>query len=69
VPIPAPLKVKVVPFPSADGLTVPDNEYVGVPPVGTGSTSQIVRLNRSPVGEVSLIVTVVPLRGVTLLCL
>ena len=60
-----PLKVTVAPLPAAAGLIVPEMLQVGVP-LRDGRISQILRLYRSVVGAVSLIVTLVPLSGVEL---
>ena len=63
VPVPAPLRVNVVPLPAADGLTVPEIVKVG-PEFKAGSISTMLKLYRSVVGAVSLIVTEVPDTGV-----
>ena len=62
----APLKVSVVPLPVADGVIFPEMPSV---PAGAGRTSTTLKLYRSVVGDVSLIVTAVPLNGIGALCI
>ena len=69
VAVDAPLRLTVAPAPAADGLIVPEILQVGELPELTGSTSQMLRLNRSVVGAVSLMLTVVPLTAVGALCI
>ena len=61
VAVDAPLRLTVAAEPADDGLIVPEILQVGEPPELRGRTSQMLRLNRSVVGAVSLMVTVVPL--------
>ena len=63
-PVPAPLRVSVVPVPFAAGLTVPDTDAIVVAVPAAGRTSTRLKLYLSPVGAVSLIVTCVPCEGV-----
>jgi hypothetical protein len=55
-----------VPLPAAAGVTAPERLHVRVSPLAAARISQILRLYRSVVGAVSLIVTVVPASGVAL---
>ncbi len=61
VPVAAPVNVTVAPLAAVDGVIAPEMLRV---PAGAGITSTRVRLNRSVVGDVSLIVTDVPLVGI-----
>ena len=63
-----PLRVTVTPLTIAPE-TVPEIEYVGGGGALKGKTSTTLKLYRSVVGEVSLIVTAVPLNGIGALCI
>src|SRR5579884_1586231 len=61
-----PLKASVAPEPADAGVTVPE---MASAPAAPGNTSTMLRLYRSVVGDVSLIVTLVPSVGVAALCI
>ena len=63
-----PLSINRVPSPDAIGAILPEMFQVE-PPVTAGRTSQMLKLYRSVLGAVSLMVTVVPLLAVTSVCL
>jgi hypothetical protein len=61
LPVALPVKVRVAPLPAVDGVMLP--ETLNVAPAA-GTTSAMLRLYLSVVGEVSFMVTTVPLAGI-----
>jgi hypothetical protein len=68
VALDGPVSATLAPVPEDAGLIVPEMLHVGGPEA-EARISQILRLYRSLVGAVSLIVTTVPLPGVGALCI
>jgi hypothetical protein len=66
VELEAPVRATVAPLPMDAGEIAPDMDNN---PAGAGRISTMLRLYRSAVGDVSLIVTVVPLSGVGFACI